>query len=147
MDPTFRALQTADVDLLFTILKPIYSQPQFPLGGAWTARLLETELDQGVGLGLFEGGSLSAFVLYRRQADIWDIVLLGTRVERQRQGLMDRLLSHLLLVRPAGTEVWLEVHQGNVGAQNLYKKLGFRQVGRRPKYYRDGSDAILFNFR
>jgi len=40
----------------------------------------------------------------------------------------------------------LEVREGDEqGAGEVYKKLGFRVVGRRPKYYPDGQAAILMN--
>ena len=37
----------------------------------------------------------------------------------------------------------LEVRKSNIAAQNLYKKLGFVQVGLRPKYYERTEDAVL----
>jgi ribosomal protein S18 acetylase RimI-like enzyme len=40
--------------------------------------------------------------------------------------------------------VELEYRVSNLPAESLYRKLGFRSVGRRPGYYRDtGEDAIL----
>jgi len=143
----FRELQAADAPEIFEILRPIYTQPQYPLGGAWNLRLLEIELDNGKGIGLVENGKLAAFVLFRVLPAALDVVILGTHPDRQRQGLMGRLLRHWMSIKPADKEIWLEVHEGNLGAQNLYKKLGFRQVGRREKYYRDGAAAVLYNFR
>jgi ribosomal-protein-alanine N-acetyltransferase len=40
-------------------------------------------------------------------------------------------------------EAFLEVKASNKGAQRLYAKLGFEEVGRRRRYYSDGSDAVL----
>jgi len=37
----------------------------------------------------------------------------------------------------------LEVRKSNIPAINLYEKFGFRKVGIRRGYYRDGEDAIL----
>jgi ribosomal-protein-alanine N-acetyltransferase len=38
----------------------------------------------------------------------------------------------------------LEVRAGNAGAQALYRKFGYEEAGRRPRYYKDnGEDAIL----
>lgn len=36
----------------------------------------------------------------------------------------------------------LEVKTGNHAALQLYRKLGFEEVGRRCGYYEDGSDAL-----
>ncbi|MCJ7595358.1 MAG: ribosomal protein S18-alanine N-acetyltransferase [Desulfobacterales bacterium] len=43
-------------------------------------------------------------------------------------------------------QVWLEVRLSNVAAQGLYRKLGFEEVGRRPRYYGDtDEDAIVMS--
>ena len=40
--------------------------------------------------------------------------------------------------------VWLEVRPSNAIARRLYEKAGFRETGRRPRYYRDtNEEAIL----
>ena len=42
--------------------------------------------------------------------------------------------------------VTLEVRAGNEAAIELYKKMGFREVGRRKGYYRKGKeDALLMD--
>ena len=75
----------------------------------------------------------------------------------RRQGIATKLLVTLLdmmmvmhdtndgtaiTVKRALLEVREEDEQG---AGEVYKKLGFRVVGRRPKYYPDGQAAILMN--
>jgi ribosomal-protein-alanine N-acetyltransferase len=65
---------------------------------------------------------------------------------RRRQGLGRMLLDQALktgwIDGMAG--VWLEVRISNRPARRLYRMLGFREVGRRRRYYRDtGEDAIL----
>ena len=37
----------------------------------------------------------------------------------------------------------LEVRTGNAGAQALYAALGYEPLGRRPRYYSDGEDALI----
>lgn len=37
----------------------------------------------------------------------------------------------------------LEVRAGNAGAQALYAALGYKALGRRPRYYSDGEDALI----
>jgi ribosomal protein S18 acetylase RimI-like enzyme len=39
--------------------------------------------------------------------------------------------------------MFLEVDMGNFAAQALYRRLGFVQVGRRPRYYANGADALV----
>ena len=41
------------------------------------------------------------------------------------------------------TEVILEVRATSAGAITLYAALGFKQIGRRPRYYRDPEDDAL----
>ena len=147
VEAKFEKLQAADAEAVFDLLRLVYSDPPYPLGGGWTLRLVETELEKGQGYGLREGKRLNAVVLLRDQGHIWDIVMLATDPNRQRQGDMTRLLKELTDRRPPGVELWLEVHEANLPAQNLYKKLGFRQVGERRKYYHDGAAAVLYALR
>lgn len=44
-------------------------------------------------------------------------------------------------------EIWLEVSVLNIPAIALYKKLGFKPVHVRPRYYSDGSDATVMSLR
>jgi [ribosomal protein S18]-alanine N-acetyltransferase len=74
------------------------------------------------------------------------IVTIASHPQWRRHGLAEWLLLEMLAqARSQGaTEATLEVRVGNLGAQALYEKLGFRQVGRRKRYYRDnGEDALL----
>jgi [ribosomal protein S18]-alanine N-acetyltransferase len=52
-------------------------------------------------------------------------------------------LSYMLERKSPSERIWLEVHAQNSSALALYSNLGFQEVGRRPKYYRDGGDAVL----
>jgi len=67
---------------------------------------------------------------------------------RRREGLAERLLRGLL--RRAGElgchTAQLEVRVSNRAARSLYRKLGFREVGRCKNYYlREGEDAVLLS--
>ena len=39
----------------------------------------------------------------------------------------------------------LEVRDGNTAARALYATAGFAPVGRRPRYYADGEDAVTYH--
>ena len=39
--------------------------------------------------------------------------------------------------------MFLEVSEANAPARALYRRLGFAEVGRRPRYYDDGGDALV----
>ena len=40
-------------------------------------------------------------------------------------------------------QIHLEVSEKNTAALALYEKSGFREIARRRKYYKDGSDAVV----
>jgi ribosomal-protein-alanine N-acetyltransferase len=70
----------------------------------------------------------------------------AVRPDRRRRGVGTILLAALLR-QAAGlgaVSALLEVRAGNLAAQSLYRRFGFRAVGRRSGYYKDnGEDAVL----
>lgn len=129
---------------IWQVLSDAYSSSKNPVGGTWTAELIKQELKFGQGIGLVGEKGLTSFVLYRHFDEHREITVLATHPTRQKKGDMTYLLTYLLERRSPSEKIWLEVHALNELAQTLYKKLGFIEVGRRPKYYRDGGDAVLF---
>ncbi|MGN6426343.1 ribosomal protein S18-alanine N-acetyltransferase [uncultured Leifsonia sp.] len=75
-----------------------------------------------------------------------DIQTIAVAPAARRHGLGRSLMQALIgEARKRGArEVFLEVRADNPGAQNLYRTLGFEEIGVRPKYYQpDGVDAIV----
>ena len=64
-----------------------------------------------------------------------------------RRGVGSALLSELAAqARERGcSKVALEVSERNAPARALYERAGGRVVGRRPKFYDDGADALLMD--
>jgi ribosomal-protein-alanine N-acetyltransferase len=74
------------------------------------------------------------------------VATLATHPDFRRQGIAKRLLSHALrdLMAEGARSSFLEVRATNLAAQEMYRKFGYRETGRRPRYYRDNDeDAIL----
>lgn len=142
-----RLLQTADAPEIMRILEDVYrGSYDYPVGGGWSTAQIERELESGAGLGLFAADyRLKAFVVFKSVGDLYDIVVLATDPTERRQGLMSYLLEFLRISWGGGKTLWLEVHEGNSAARNLYEKQGFRVQGRRLHYYRDGGSAILYS--
>lgn len=77
-------------------------------------------------------------------SDIYTIAVL----ERYRfQGVATALLEEFFRILPDDVEIAaLEVRVSNSGAIGLYRKMGFREVGRRRDFYRKPrEDAILMS--
>lgn len=76
------------------------------------------------------------------------IATLATRAEFRRQGIGTKLLVHALNAAQAEGAVssFLEVRESNRAAQQMYRRFGFVENGRRPRYYKDNNeDAILMS--
>lgn len=89
----------------------------------------------------------TGFVLARRIVDLLEIDLVGVAPGARRQGVAARLLADLIEGESGSglVEARLELSAANAAAAGLYAGLGFVVVGRRPRYYRDGSDALLLS--
>ncbi|TQK72653.1 MULTISPECIES: ribosomal protein S18-alanine N-acetyltransferase [unclassified Nocardioides] len=69
--------------------------------------------------------------------------------ELRRTGVATALLS---AVRATATDggaerLLLEVREDNLAARLFYERHGFAELGRRPRYYRDGTDALVLSAR
>jgi [ribosomal protein S18]-alanine N-acetyltransferase len=63
----------------------------------------------------------------------------------RRQGIATALLDAVVVVghRAGSQRVLLEVREDNPGAQAFYADRGFAEISRRPRYYRDGTTAVV----
>lgn len=78
------------------------------------------------------------------------IATIATHPDFRRQGIGSNLLLHTLQsAREEGAITsFLEVREGNMYAQEMYRKFGFVEDGRRKGYYKDnGEDAILMSLK
>lgn len=142
-----RPLELNDVGRMLEILEKAYEKSAWPIGGGWNYAQLKASLQKGDGVGLFVPGfGLAAFIIFHKVFEIYDITVLATDPERQRQGDMKHLLSLFLENLQDEDRVWLEVHEANLAARRLYEGMGFQRRGRRTRYYRDGADALVYSF-
>ncbi len=83
-------------------------------------------------------------VMVRIVADEGEILTLGVIPEQRRQGLAHQLMSAAQQQAWAkgATALFLEVAIDNQAALSLYEGLGYHRVGRRPRYYKRGKDAV-----
>lgn len=138
---TVRPLDSADSEMLATLHEEDFARP-------WTEDEFESLLVQEnvFGFAAVEEGVAGArpvgFVLARLAAGEAEILTVTvTRAFRRRgigHALMDAVLRTLHGER--AEVLFLEVDEKNRAAIALYRRLGFREAGRRPDYYR-GSTA------
>jgi ribosomal-protein-alanine N-acetyltransferase len=95
------------------------------------------------------GRSLAGFILSRMVTDEAEILSVAVAARWRGRGLARRLLDlHLRRLAGLGTRsVFLEVEEGNEPALRLYRRAGFRQVGRREGYYEESRGAAALILR
>jgi ribosomal-protein-alanine N-acetyltransferase len=93
------------------------------------------------------GSEPVGFAVARIAADEAELLLIGTRPEYRRGGHGRALLTHMLSVlkRGGAKQVFLEVAEPNTAGLRFYESLGFREIGRRPDYFRGARtvDALV----
>ena len=76
-----------------------------------------------------------------------DMMNIAVAPDYRKQGIAASLVTELIsqLKEKEAVSLTLEVRASNAAAISLYEKLGFRQVGVRPNYYRNPKEnAILY---
>lgn len=115
----------------------------FPPAEAWSATVIGLQLAAPGGFGLLDprGGMILSRVIDREA----EVLTLAVNPAARRQGIARGLLrAALLAARDQGAEaMFLEVAVDNHAAIGLYRGLGFAEVGRRRRYYADGTDALV----
>lgn len=83
------------------------------------------------------GAAPAGFVLARLAADEGEILTVAVARAHRRRGLGWRLMDAVLrkLHAERAQSLFLEVEETNAGAIALYRRLAFREVGKRPAYY------------
>lgn len=131
-----RPIEDADCETLAILHQEDFVRP-------WTedefAALLEQ--DTVFGFAAVEEAAASTqplgFVLARQAAGEAEILTIAVARASRRRGLgralMDAVLRRLHADRAEA--LFLEVDEANLPAIALYRRLGFREVGRRPDYY------------
>src|SRR5580698_6801771 len=126
---------------------------QTDLAAHWAEReyaaLFAAEAPKRLALIAGGGDDVSGFLIARCDVDEWELENVVVAPGNRRGGIGGRLVAALL--HQAGearaTSVLLEVRESNQPALQLYKKFGFLETGRRPKYYDNpAEDALLLKY-
>lgn len=103
---------------------------------------------QGAVWGAFLGEDFVSYciVLSRRNSLSLRLYSIVVVTQYQGQGIWQSLLDNViyqLLKTKAFTHLTLEVAKTNQRAIRAYHKYGFVQIGMKPQYYQDGTDALI----
>jgi ribosomal-protein-alanine N-acetyltransferase len=142
-----RRMTRADLDQVIEIAESLKEAPHWPRT-AYLAALEPEAVPLRIALlaeepvaGVIAGFAVASLRL--AQAELESIVVAPAF---QRRGVARRLFSALAaeLATAHANEIVLETRASNHPALGLYRRLGFVETGRRPRYYRDPvEDAIL----
>ena len=112
---------------------------------AWTRSMIEEEFGRPGGIFIGLGHPLQGFLCAWVVFDELHLLQVAVAPAARRAGVASRLHAALLdRCRGRASAAWLEVRADNAGACGLYERLGWMPVGRRPRYYADGEDALVF---
>jgi [ribosomal protein S18]-alanine N-acetyltransferase len=141
----FREVVEADLPRIMEIEKDGFLHP-------WSEQLLRRELEHAWSSLVAavedgpEGERILGYVIFWLVHDEVHVLNVATSLEARRRGIGRALMDEAARAgRARGARlVTLEVRRSNLPAITLYKALGYRQVGIRPRYYaEENEDAIV----
>jgi ribosomal-protein-alanine N-acetyltransferase len=129
-------------------LEPVLEIEQHAFRSPWSRRLLLEELErEWAHLEVLRtDGRIAAYINYWLVRDEVHLLNLAVHPSHRRRGLGRALLHHLVdfARRNQCRYLTLEVRRSNLPAIALYREVGFRPVGVRPRYYADDDeDAVV----
>jgi len=144
MNPVIRKMTVDDIPAVVELDKLSFSLP-------WPERSFRFELTDNPASRCWvaeaDGRIMGMIVVWLLVVEA-HVATLATHLNFRRQGIGKRLLSHALqhLSIEGAQSSFLEVRASNIAAQEMYRKFGYKESGRRPHYYKDNDeDAILMH--
>jgi ribosomal-protein-alanine N-acetyltransferase len=114
----------------------------------WTAETL-TEVLTGPGrqawVSVDDETSVRGFAVTGPSGDVVELLRIGVTPRSQRKSVATELMRYVMKAAAEGgaDRILIEVSADNAAALAFYDDHGFTEIHRRPRYYRDGSDAIV----
>jgi len=140
-DFLIRRLAAEDLEDILEIEQLSFDRP-------WSRESYKRELEENplaYYLGCFLDDRLAGYAGFWLILDEGHIANVAVHPHYRGRGVGDFLLRNLisLCFVSGGRWMTLEVRVSNLSAQNLYQKLGFVDLGKRPGYYENGEDALI----
>lgn len=145
MNVQLRRLERSDLDVVEAIERESYPTP-------WSRSMFEAELRKpsSLAIGAFtKDDELAGFAFVSRYVDAWHVMNVAVAHAYRRRGIASALLHRLFEVTASDPRrgYTLEVRVSNVGAIQLYERLGFEARGLRRGYYTDNREDALIMWR
>lgn len=88
---------------------------------------------------------ITGYAVASYAGDIAELQRIGVETEARRQGIASDLLEAIVAHAPStgADRMLLEVRADNREALSFYAARNFVEIDRRPRYYRDGADAVV----
>ena len=113
----------------------------------WSENSVRAELTNPLSLWLVavDHGEVVGYVGSQSVMDEADMMNVAVSDSYRRKGIARQLVGALItaLDKRGVLSLTLEVRASNEPAKQLYKQIGFEQVGRRPNYYRNPKEDAL----
>ncbi len=113
----------------------------------WSEKSIASELENELShwLVAVDGDRVAGYVGSQTVLGETDMMNVAVHPDYRRQGIGEALVDALVsdLRKMESRCLTLEVRASNAPAICLYEKIGFCQVGRRPKYYRNPREDAL----
>ncbi|MDP9050769.1 MAG: GNAT family N-acetyltransferase [Acidobacteriota bacterium] len=146
-----RSAESSDIESILILERSTENAPHWPLT-AYSA-IVEDALSRRCLIVAEAGDRLAGFAVGSNQAGqttAGELESVVVAADCRRAGIGRALCAAVLdWCRSRGaTEIELEVRSASVEAMSLYSSLGFGEIGRRPRYYREPTDdALLMRLR
>ena len=114
---------------------------------AWSEKSVSGELTNALALWLVavEGECVAGYVGSQTVCNETDMMNVAVTADFRRKGIGEQLVTALVEELKAIDSrcLTLEVRASNTPAQAMYEKLGFAEIGRRPRYYQNPKEDAL----
>ncbi len=120
----------------------------FP-GESWTADYLRVAIDGQMPTirvrSLRIGEEVVGYAIVSVVFEVAELQRVAVAPAYRRRGLARALVADVvsMAAEAAAERLLLEVAESNTGARALYASLGFAEIDRRERYYRDGATAVV----
>ncbi|MFL6171846.1 MAG: ribosomal protein S18-alanine N-acetyltransferase [Marmoricola sp.] len=137
-----RAAAVADVAAVIAL------EAETQAADAWSEALVRDGIEGGlptISYLVADEDAVLGYAVASYAGDIAELQRIGVAEQARRRGLATALLDAVVAHAPStgADRMLLEVRADNRGALAFYAARGFVEIDRRPRYYRDGTDAVV----